>query len=96
MKTHKTILLHNTTPEELKNDLLQGLILEIQDILIKTKFEKPVEYLTRQEVAKILKISVVTLAQWDKYGIIQPYRIGNRIRYKSDEIEKALMKINYK
>ena len=95
MKSQPTILLHNITPDEFKNELISSLKEVIQELLIETKKEKEVEYLTRQEVAKILKVSLVTMSQWDKLGIVQPYRIGNRIRYKSNELEEALTRIPY-
>ncbi|WP_020597798.1 helix-turn-helix domain-containing protein [Spirosoma panaciterrae] len=46
-------------------------------------------FLTRHEVAEILKISVVTVWSWTKKGILQSYRIGNHVRYKRSEIIKA-------
>lgn len=49
-------------------------------------------YLTRQEVAELLRISLPTLNELTKDGAIPSYRIGNStsVRYKSSEIEKAL------
>ena len=95
MKSQPTILLHNITPDEFKNELILSIKEVIQGLLLETKQEKPAEYLTRKQVSEILKVSIVTLTQWDKVGVIQPYRIGNLIRYKSNEIEEALIKINY-
>lgn len=51
------------------------------------------EYLTRQETAKRLSISLVTLNEWTKTGRIQGYRIGTRVRYKATDIDKALKAI---
>ena len=50
----------------------------------------PEKYLTRQETAKLLKISLVTLRDWSVKGILQSYKIGGRIRYKKSEIDEAL------
>lgn len=44
--------------------------------------------LTRKEV--VLDISFVTLYDWTKKGIVKDYRMGNRIRYKQDEIMETL------
>lgn len=63
----------------------------IQDSLIKP--EPPEKYLTRQETAKLLQISLVTLNEWSKKGIIQSYRIGGRIRYKKSELEDSLREV---
>ena len=46
--------------------------------------------LTRKDVAKLLKISLVTVHTWTKQGILKPYRIGNQVRYKETEVLQAL------
>lgn len=93
MKLDKTILLHQFTPEEFKEYITSELTDELKKLIQKLDLPEPIEYLTRKEVAKILKVSIVTLSQWDKHGILQPYRIGNLIRYKSNKLDKALIKI---
>ncbi len=50
-------------------------------------------YLNRFEVAKLLNISLPTLNNWSKSGIIQAYRIGNRVLYKPDEIDQAIQAV---
>lgn len=50
------------------------------------------EYTTRREVAKLFKISLVTVHDWTKKGILQAYKIGNKVYYKRLEVEKALVK----
>lgn len=47
-------------------------------------------YLSRKEVAKTLQVSLPTLRQYVMRGIIQSHRIGKRILFKSQEVEKAL------
>lgn len=47
-------------------------------------------YLGRVEVAEMLKISLPTLNEWSKAGTLQSYRIGNRVLYKSQEVEESL------
>jgi len=61
---------------------------EIREII--TDQNSTSEYLTRQETAELLKISLVTLNDWTRKGIIQSYRIGTRVRYKRSEIDQAL------
>ncbi len=48
------------------------------------------EFLTRQEVSKLLQISLPTLHDYTKQGIVLGYRIGNKVRYKHAEIENSL------
>ncbi len=47
-------------------------------------------YLTPQEFADILQVSLVTLWSWDKKGITRPLRIGNQKRYRRSDLEKIL------
>lgn len=46
--------------------------------------------ITRREAAKRLRISLVTLDNWTKMGLIKAKRIGTRIRYTPKDIEEAL------
>lgn len=51
--------------------------------------------LTRVETAQILQISLPTLHDYTKRGLIKSYRIGTKIRYKFQEIEEALTSRNF-
>jgi excisionase family DNA binding protein len=51
------------------------------------------EFITRQETAEILGISLPTLNEWTKQGIIIGYRIATRVRYKRAEILNAVNQI---
>lgn len=44
------------------------------------------KFLTRGDVAELLKITLPTLHDWTKKGLLKAYRIGNRIRYKEAEV----------
>jgi hypothetical protein len=46
-------------------------------------------YLTRGEVAKLLRISLKTLDEYSRRGILKRYTVGSSIRYKTHEILKA-------
>lgn len=48
------------------------------------------EYLTPQQYAEALQVSLVTLWSWDKKGITRPLRIGNAKRYRRSDLEKIL------
>jgi len=79
--------------DELKNIISQTVREEILKINSPdSKFEQE-EFLTRNETARILSITLVTLHDWTKKGIIPGYRIATRIRYKKTEIIEALQKI---
>lgn len=84
---------HGITPEQLTSNILKDVKTELEKITLNFQPKKQPEYLTRKEVAKILKVSLVTLSDWNKKGVLKPYRLGNLIRYKREEIDQALISI---
>lgn len=52
---------------------------------------KQSDFITRSEVAKLLKISLPTLHYWTKAGLLKAYRIQCRVLYKREEVENALV-----
>jgi excisionase family DNA binding protein len=49
-------------------------------------------YLSRKEVAKLLKITLPTLHDWTKLGYLKAYKIGSRVLYKPSEVKESLEK----
>ena len=54
----------------------------------------PTEFITRKETCQILGVSLPTLNEWTKQGLIVGYRISSRVRYKKSEILEAFTKIS--
>jgi excisionase family DNA binding protein len=96
MHKYKTTPVFGVTPPELKEDIINDVRAELKTLAKNFQPVIPPEYLTRQETATILKVSVVTLSDWNKKGVLNPYRLGNLIRYKRTEIDQALIQINKK
>ena len=96
MERNRITEVHGVTPQELQASIIEDLKSEIKTIVNSFKPQKNAEYLTRKEVAVILKVSLVTLTDWNKKGVLKPYRLGNLIRYKRAEIDQALISINSK
>lgn len=84
---------HNTTKDELILEIVDGVKAKLQIIEKNFQPKKPTNWLTKKEVANILSISTVTVDDWCKKNILIAYRIGNRIRFKRNEVEQALTKI---
>lgn len=59
----------------------------IQDCIPKEEVET---YLTPQQFADKVHVSLVTLWSWDKKGITRPLRIGNKKLYRRSDLEKIL------
>ncbi len=96
MEEVKLTQVHNISPQEFREGIISDVKAELKKLSLSFKPAEQPEYLTRKEVATILKISLVTLSDWNKKGILQPYRLGNLIRYKQSELDKALISINFK
>jgi len=86
--------LHNATPQQLTEAIINGVKDEIN--LLKAEFQpkEPTEYLTRNEVAKLLKVDLSTVHNWTKKGKIKAYGLGNRVYYKRHELNQSLIQIN--
>ena len=68
---------------------LSQIEIELQNMKTNYQPKEPVELMTRQEVADFFQISLVTVHDWTKKGILSGYRIGHRIRYKRSDIVKS-------
>lgn len=54
--------------------------------------ESKEQFLTRAEVSKLLKVSLVTLHNWQKSGELVPKKIGKRVLYSRVEVESKLIR----
>lgn len=85
------MIFHTLSPEELRAIISR----EIRDAIkeLPTQNTQAVEILlTRKEAADKLNISLVTLNDWTKRGMIPAYTIGGRVLYKDSELEQSLNK----
>lgn len=94
MEQMKMTQVFGISPDEFKESILNEVRAEIKSLSQNFQPVAPAEYLTRKEIAKILKISLVTLSEWNRKKILKPYRLGKLIRYKRSDIELALISIN--
>ena len=51
------------------------------------------KFISRAEVALLLKISLPTLNEWTKLGRLLSYKMGNRVLYNLQEVENALCNV---
>src|ERR1017187_1699514 len=85
-----SILLHEVSREELLK-LFEGIQAQLAELKQNFEPKKPNEYLTRSEVAILLKCNLSTIHNWTKKGKLKPYGIGNRVYYKRHEVEAVLL-----
>lgn len=91
---HEAIQFVGISPTQFKTDLLE----DVKDLIIeslKAKTKDEDQFLTRKEVAELVGgVSVNTVINWAKKGILTEYGIGSLIRYKKSEVKQALIKLN--
>ena len=86
--------LHGTTPEKLTENILDGVRAQINELKKEFQPKEPDEFLTRNDTAELLKISLVCLHDWCNKGILKPYKIGNRTYFSRKEIVQKIYESN--
>ena len=54
------------------------------------KQEKEVHLLTKNDVAKIFSVSIKTINDWVKQGILSPTKVSSRVYFKREEISRLI------
>lgn len=88
-----TIQISNISVEEFKEIIKNSFEqIRIETPILNSNDNKE-KYATRKEVAKALHISLPTLNELTKSGILIGYRIQGRVLYKWIEVDQALTRI---
>ena len=88
----KLIQVYEIEPEEFKNEILAG----VEQLLREFSPKHPEIWMNRKDVGELLGISLVTIHNWSKDGILKAFKIGNRVRFRRSDIEKTLLSSNKK
>jgi len=83
----------NVTRQELVDIIKEGVKLELNrqrsignPLNRLTITGEDTEYLTRNEVSKVLNVTVQTLNNWRREGVLNPLKIGGRVLYKKEDV----------
>ena len=83
----------NVTRQELVDIIKEGVKLELNrqrsignPLNRLTITGEDTEYLTRNEVSKVLNVTVQTLNNWRREGVLNPIKIGGRVLYKKEDV----------
>ena len=83
---NQNILLSPITLSELESTIAKT----VEQVLEKQKHSTPAnvpdELITRGETATLLRVSLPTLHEWTKRGLIPVYKVSTRVRYKKGEV----------
>ena len=88
----KLLQIENISAEEFLADIRANIRIEIDALKVELSNpqENNEELLNRKEVCELLRISEVTLWNWEKEGRIRSYKVNSRNYYKRSDIESAL------
>ncbi len=96
MMKRKLIQVYEIEPEEFKKEILEGIEKLLKEFSEKFTPKEPEIWLSRKDVSELLGVSLVTIYQWSKDGILKAYKIGTRVRFKRSDIEQTLLSSNRK
>jgi hypothetical protein len=89
----QNIQILNVTRQELVEIVKEGVKLELNrqrsmgtPLNSLTISGEDTEYLTRVDVSKALNVTVQTLNNWRKEGVLIPLKIGGRVLYKKEDV----------
>ena len=85
----KSICLLPISIEELEDTIRKVITDSLRENQMAVPSKSDDDYLTRMETAKLLRVTLPTLADWTKRGILKSYRMGTRIRYKRSEVNES-------
>ena len=83
-----------TTPDQLKSEINEGVKIQLQEFLKHFTPTPPKEYLTRADVAKMLSVDISTVHNYCKRKILSPKGIGGRVYFLRSEVEASLKPLN--
>lgn len=82
------------TPEQLQSEISNGVKVQLQEFLKHFKAVQPVEYLTRQQVAKIFNVDLSTIYNWQKSEKLKPLGLDSKVYFSRTDIEACLAHLN--
>lgn len=79
---------------------LEGLLSKIEQLIdakigvLPTNAKEQSSFLSRKEVARLLKVTLPTLHDYTRQGWLKAYKIGTRVLYKEVEVMQSLEKLS--
>ena len=83
-----------TTPQELQQQINEGVKIQWTEFLKHFAPIQPKEYLTRLDVAKMFSVDISTVHNWCKSKRLNPLGIGSRVYFLRTEVETSLKPLN--
>ena len=93
MKTN-LIQIDTTNADDFQNEMVTKVVAKITSIWGNPQNNNSEIILSREEAAKLLSISLVTLWDLTRKDKIPAFRIGNKVRYRKSDVLNALTQKN--
>jgi excisionase family DNA binding protein len=89
------IIVTEFTEEEFQESIKRSVLSVFESVFAKLPSapEPAPEFITRKETCRILGITLPTLNEWTKNGVIPAQRIGSRIRYLRTDVYASLKQV---
>ena len=87
------ILLNGVNLNELLEKIGQLVESKLQSIAPHNAQTNRSNFISRQEVSKLLMISLPTLNEYTKIGWLNSYKLGKRVLYKTEEVLACVDKV---
>lgn len=84
----------STSPQELQQQINEGVKIQLQEFLKHFTPTPPKEYLTRSDVAKMFSVDISTISNWQRTGKLNPLAISGRVYFLRSEVEASLKPLN--
>lgn len=84
------IVLQELTFEDLINGILD--VFNKQTTKKEVVHKNDLKLFTREETAKLFSVSLPTINNWTKKGVINAITVGNRVYYSKTEIDRVINK----
>jgi len=85
------ITIIQASSRELEEAITKRFQIEIEKLKNHFQPREPDEFMTRQEVADLLKCDISTIHNWTVKGKLKPYGIGNRVYFKRSEVVQSII-----
>jgi hypothetical protein len=89
----KSVQFIQLSPETDLIAIFEGVKLQFDDLKKHFQLKEPTEFLTRQEVAKMLKVDISTIHNWSKRGILKPVGIGARVYFRREDLNNSIVEL---
>jgi hypothetical protein len=84
----------STSPQELQNQITEGVRIQLEEFLKHFTPTQPKEYLSRQDVSRLFGVDISTVHNWSKSKRLNPLGIGSRVYFLRSEVEASLKPLN--